>query len=110
LEKGSGVTNLQRHIEDTLVTDYEYTKEIKKTRLEEKVEIRNKEHLYFYKIYRKFYRPPIDDQSTTITTTTAATTTIDKDTRKCPYCYSNFIWNGNFCKICGAFPVYFNDK
>jgi asparagine synthase (glutamine-hydrolysing) len=103
LEIGSGVTNLHAHIENTLMTDNvdEYIKEIKKIRIEEKVEIRNKEHLYFYKIYRKFYSPPIiEDQSTFL----------DKDIRKCPHCQSNFKWNGSFCNVCGAFPVNIHKK
>jgi asparagine synthase (glutamine-hydrolysing) len=103
LEIGSGVTNLHAHIENNLMTDNvdEYIKEIKKIRIEEKVEIRNKEHLYFYKIYRKFYSPPIiEDQSTFL----------DKDIRKCPHCQSNFTWNGSFCNVCGAFPVNIHKK
>ncbi len=97
LEHGSGVSNLNYYIDNKLVTDYEYISEIRKAKLEEGVEIRNKEHLYFYKTYRKFFRPPIEEN-----------TTIERDVRKCPYCNSIFKWNGNFCKICGAFPIYFN--
>ena len=96
LENGSGVTNLNYYIENNLVTDYEYINEIKKLKLEEGVEIRNKEHLYFYKIYRKFFRPPIEEKSNS-----------DMDIKKCPYCNSFFEWNGNFCKICGSFSNLF---
>ena len=28
-----------------------------------------------------------------------------ENSKKCPHCNTNFIWDGNFCKICGAFPV-----
>jgi asparagine synthase (glutamine-hydrolysing) len=98
LENGSGVTNLNYYIENNLVTDYDYLKEKKKLKLEEGIEIRNKEHLYFYKIYRKFYRPPLQENST-----------FERDIKKCSYCNSVFKWKGNFCKICGAFPVYFNN-
>ena len=99
LENGSGVTNLKFHIENNLVTDYYYLNEREKAKLEEGIEIRNKEHLYFYKIYRKFYKPPLEEFSA-----------IDeRDIKKCSYCNSVFKWNGNFCKVCGAFPVYFNN-
>jgi hypothetical protein len=28
-----------------------------------------------------------------------------KDNRICPHCNCGFLWNGNFCRVCGAFPV-----
>lgn len=95
LEKGSGVTNLKYHIENNIITDSEYIVEGEKAN-SEGVEIRNKEHLYFYKIYRKFFRPPRDDtpnESNTI--------------KECPFCKSIFSWKGNFCKICGGYPINF---
>ncbi len=100
LENGSGVTNLQYYIETNVVTDYDCIKEIKKAKVEEGVEIRNTEHLHFYKIYRKFFRPPIEEKSTINNNKIQI--------EKCPHCNTLFIWDGNFCKICGAFPVYFN--
>lgn len=95
LEKGSGVTNLKYHIENNMITDSEYIVEGEKANLEG-VEIRNKEHLYFYKIYRKFFRPPREDitnESNTI--------------KECPFCKSIYSWKGNFCKVCGGYPVNF---
>ncbi len=101
LENGSGVTDIQYYIDTNLVTNYDCIKEIKKAKLEEGVEIRNKEHLHFYKIYRKFFKPPIEEQST------LNNNKIEIE-KKCPHCNTIFIWDGNFCKVCGAFPVYFN--
>jgi asparagine synthase (glutamine-hydrolysing) len=93
LENGSGVTFLNYYINNTLLTNHEYNDQKEKARLEG-VEIRNKEHLCFYKIYRKFFRPPFEDNS------------MDGDNNKrCPYCKSIFSSNGKFCKVCGAFPV-----
>ncbi len=92
LEKGSGVTNLKYYIENNMITDSEYVVEEEKSK-SEGVEIRNKEHLYFYKIYRKFFRPPREDipnESNTI--------------KKCPFCKSICSWKGNFCKVCGGYP------
>ena len=98
LEKGSGVTNLKYYIENNMITDSEYIVEEEKSK-SEGVEIRNKEHLYFYKIYRKFFRPPREDipnESNTI--------------KKCPFCKSIFSWKGNFCKVCGGYPVNFIER
>ncbi len=97
LEKGSGVTNLKNYIEDKMITDSEYIVEEEKAKLEG-VRIRNKEHLYFYKIYRKFYNPPNEDMPNESNTL-----------KKCPFCKSIFSWNGNFCKVCGGYPVYSNE-
>jgi asparagine synthase (glutamine-hydrolysing) len=98
LEKGSGVTNLKYYIENNMIADSEYNVEEEKAK-SEGVEIRNKEHLYFYKIYRRFFRPPREDirnESNTI--------------KECPYCKSIFSWKGNFCKVCGRYPVNFIEK
>jgi asparagine synthase (glutamine-hydrolysing) len=93
LENGSGVTFLNKYIDNTLLTNYEYKDQKEKAKLEG-VEIRNKEHLWFYKTYRKFFSPPMENKS------------IDEDNNKrCPYCKSIFLSKGKFCKICGAFPV-----
>ncbi len=95
LEIGSGVTNLKYYIDNKIVSDYEYSEGVIKAK-SEGVEIRNKEHFYFYKIYRKFFKPPFEDKS------------VVNMTKECQYCKSIFAWKGNFCKVCGAFPVFFN--
>jgi asparagine synthase (glutamine-hydrolysing) len=95
LELGSGVTNLKYYIENYIFNDSEYTVEEEKAK-SEGVEIRSKEQLYFYRIYRKFFNPPKEDKNN------------ESDiTKKCPFCKSMFSWKGNFCKVCGAFPVIF---
>ncbi|HYP43110.1 MAG TPA: asparagine synthase-related protein, partial [Candidatus Nitrosocosmicus sp.] len=95
LEKGSGVTNLKYHIENNIITDSEYIVEGEKAN-SEGVEIRNKEHLYFYRIYRKFFKPPRED-----------ITNESNKIKECPFCKSVFSWKGNFCKVCGGHPVNF---
>jgi len=94
LEKGSGVTNLKYYIEDNMITDSEYIIEEEKAK-SEGVEIRNKEHLYFYKIYRKFFNPPREDMMPNESNTI----------KECTFCKSIFSWKGKFCKVCGAYPV-----
>jgi asparagine synthase (glutamine-hydrolysing) len=98
MEKGSGVTNLKYHIENNMVSDSEFNVEEEKAK-SEGVEIRNKEHLYFYKIYRKFFRPPKEDLSKE-----------SKSIKECPSCKSMFLWKGNFCKVCGEYPVNFIER
>jgi asparagine synthase (glutamine-hydrolysing) len=96
LQDGSGVSMLENHIKNNLLADdNEYCKEIERVKSEEGVQIRNKEHLYYYKLYRKFFKPPIDESSE-----------FDKVVRKCIYCNSIFKWKGIFCKTCGGFPVF----
>ncbi len=93
LEYGSGVTNLKYYIENHILTDSDYIVEEEKAKLEGVV-IRDKEHLHFYKIYRRFFRPPREDKHNELNII-----------KLCPYCKSIFPWKGNFCKVCGAFPV-----
>jgi asparagine synthase (glutamine-hydrolysing) len=94
LQDGSGAYKLEKYIENNIIKDdIEYKNEIEKIRSDEYVEVRSKEHLLFYKIYRKFYKPPFNDQE-------------NLNTKKCKYCSSLFRWRGNFCKVCGGFPVF----
>ncbi len=96
LEEGSGVTNIEKYINERLMKDANISEDMEKARIEG-VNIRSKEHLYFYLQFRKFFRPPLYEEFD------------DKDRyqRKCPHCNSLFIWKGTFCKVCGAFPISF---
>jgi asparagine synthase (glutamine-hydrolysing) len=98
LQDGSGVSMVENYIKNNIIVDdNEYYKEIEKLKLEEGVEIRNKEHLYFYKIYRKFFSPPIYESSQ-----------FDNSMKKCSYCNTLFKWSGDFCKVCGGFPIFYS--
>jgi asparagine synthase (glutamine-hydrolysing) len=95
LQDGSGAYKLENYIENNIIKDdIEFNKQIEKIRLAECVEIRSKEHLYFYRIYRKYYKPPINEIENF------------ENIKKCKYCNSLFRWSGNFCKVCGGFPVF----
>jgi asparagine synthase (glutamine-hydrolysing) len=98
LEIGSGVTNLKYYIENCIFDDSEYISEEEKAK-SEGVEIRTKEQLYFYKVYRKFFKAPKEDKNNE-----------SNIIKKCPFCKSLFPWKGNFCKVCGAFPVVFKNN
>lgn len=95
LEQGSGVSNLEEYINNKILTDVDLCDAIKKPKLEG-VDIRSKEHLYFYLIYRKFFDPPLYEVLN------------KEEIKKCPHCNSEFVWNGSFCKVCGSFPILFN--
>jgi asparagine synthase (glutamine-hydrolysing) len=75
------------------ITDKDFLAGFKKAKYE-RVLIRNKEHLFYYRIYRKFFDAPfhqIGDQLIKC--------------KRCPFCNTLFIWKGSFCKTCGAYPV-----
>ena len=90
-EEGSGFSRIRDYF-DQIISDNEYSNHIFPIRTNEKVIIRNKEHLFYYLLYRKYFSSPKDDLNL-------------KDERICPHCNCSFIWNGNFCRVCGAFPV-----
>lgn len=88
LEEGSGFNRIGTIIED-MVNDDTYKKGIDESILDG-VSIRNKEHFYYYQLYRKYFDPPIR---------------IDKDKfPKCPKC-NGYITSDRYCKICGAYPI-----
>ena len=80
----AGLTNLFNSVinEETFV---EKKLTIKK---EEDVIIRNRESLYYYEIFRKFFGTPVKS----------------KAENRCPYCKYN-VGNSKFCRMCGAFPI-----
>lgn len=88
-EIGSGFTNIKQYIEETKITDLFFEKEITKFK-KEGVNIRDKEHLFYYRIYRKFFPPP---------------KYLSCENKRCPDCGGCFKVIGNYCKICGAFPI-----
>jgi len=90
-EEGSGFSIIRDYF-DQMISDNEYSNHIYKISNNEKVVIRNKEHLFYYLLYRKYFSFPKEDLNI-------------KDKRICPHCNCSFKWNGNFCRVCGAFPI-----
>ncbi|MBA2268406.1 MAG: asparagine synthase [Nitrosopumilus sp.] len=92
LESGSGINKILPYLENC-ITDEDFLAGLSKAK-NEGVLIRNKEHMFYYRIYREFFDAPIHqicDQS--------------GKSKRCPSCNTVFIWNGSFCKTCGAYPV-----
>lgn len=86
-EQGAGITRIKNHFSSILDEAYQLgTKEA----LSDGVKIRDKEHLYYYGLFRKYFLSPKDEQCPYL---------------RCPECNGCFNSNGKFCRICGAFPV-----
>jgi asparagine synthase (glutamine-hydrolysing) len=91
-EEGSGFSNIGFYFENHVFSNKEYLENIRKIKETENVKIRNKEHLFYYLAYRRYFLPPMLQ--------------IDSTTNKiCPDCNCSFKWSGQFCKMCGAYPV-----
>ena len=91
-EEGSGFSKIVNYFENQFFTDKEFLDEIKRIKEIESVKIRNKEHLFYYLTYRKYFLPPRSQK-------------VLMKQRICPDCNCSFRWTGKFCRICGAYPV-----
>jgi asparagine synthase (glutamine-hydrolysing) len=87
-EEGSGIINL-REVLIKKIKDSSYKYNATKA-LAEGVLIRDKEQLYYYSIFRKYFSPPKEEECSSA---------------RCPKCNCCFTWKGRFCRTCGAFPV-----
>ncbi len=88
LEFGSGFTNIRRVI-SSLISDEEFYNEVERIRENDGVIIQSKEQLYYYRIYRRFYKPPRDYAETRL---------------NCPYCGADLNpHNPRYCYVCGAY-------
>lgn len=92
LETGSGMTNFSSEF-DKKISDSEFRNGVRIAK-NDMVTIRDKEHLYYYQTYRKYFHAPIYDPVNQ-----------NLNFRKCSSCHSPFSWEGSFCKVCGAYPV-----
>ena len=89
LEVGSGTTILPS-VMDARISDLEYAEEKARYLAEDRVTIRSKEHLFYYRIYRKLIGVPCAD---------------DSGRKTCPDCGVNVEEESSFCRICGAYPI-----
>lgn len=80
LEIGSGFKELRKILESK-ISDEEFKEKSEKYN----IKFMNKEHLYYYEIYKKFFEIP----------------KAKENEEKCPYCGSRII-KFNHCKICGG--------
>ena len=92
LEFGSGTTIFPNVFNKNITNNY-FQEKAKKYLNVDKVTIRDKEHLFYYEIFRSLFGMPSEVFK-------------DSEGKQCPYCKSK---GGhpkrNFCKVCGAYPI-----
>ena len=86
LEQGSGFEKISVKFHD-LIDDEEFNNESKRV-LIDGVKLKNKEHLYYYRIYESFFGSPVKGPC---------------DTNRCSFC-SSCLTYPKYCYTCGAFP------
>jgi asparagine synthase (glutamine-hydrolysing) len=92
LEFGSGTTIFPKFFSEKISDEYFQTK-TKKYLDADKVTIRDKEHLFYYEIFRSQFGVPAEVFK-------------DAEGKLCPYCNSKGVnEKSRFCKVCGAYPV-----
>jgi asparagine synthase (glutamine-hydrolysing) len=92
LEFGSGTTIFPKVFAERISDDYFQTK-AKKYLESDRVTIRDKEHLFYYEVFRSHFGIPSEFFK-------------DAKGKHCPYCGSNAVYEqSRFCKVCGAYPV-----
>jgi asparagine synthase (glutamine-hydrolysing) len=89
IEYGSGTTTLPSLFESK-ISDTEFSKKRRKYTEEDKVTIRDKEHLFYYEIYRSVIGVPHPS---------------DEKGKICPQCNSNVLEKATYCRTCGAYPI-----
>lgn len=88
IEVGSGATRLREHVA-ALVGDGSVA-EIARILIEDRVRLRDAEHLAYYRIYRQvFGGPPRPDP---------------EPPKDCPACHARGP-EGTYCTVCGAYPI-----
>jgi asparagine synthase (glutamine-hydrolysing) len=92
LEFGSGTTIFPKFFSEKISDEYFQIK-AKKYLDADRVTIRNKEHLFYYEIFRSHIGLPAEVYK-------------DAKGKHCPYCNSMGVnERSRFCKVCGAYPV-----
>ena len=86
LEQGSGFEKISVKFHD-LIDDEEFNNESKRV-LIDGVKLKNKEHLYYYRIYESFFGSPVKEPC---------------ETKRCSFC-SSCLTYPKYCYTCGAFP------
>ena len=89
MQDGAGVSELV-NIFDHIISDESFNEQIKIIKKTDDVNIRSKESLHYYLIYRKYYDIPKN---------------LHTSNSVCKYCNYEVAENAHFCKMCGAFPI-----
>ena len=90
IEYGTGTTILPK-LFDEEVSEQDFDEKRRKYLSEDKVRIRDKEHLIYYELYRSIFGPPYALRR-------------NKE-RACPHCNASVPKTATYCKTCGAYPI-----
>jgi len=86
MQDGAGTTDLT-HFFDSLIPTEKYESDLKKFIEKDNVTLQSRESLYYYEIYRKYFKPPTDTSSTE---------------SRCPFCQNDIEPGTHFCRMCGS--------
>ena len=87
MQEGAGTVGLTNLFE-SIINEEKYVGKKLTVEKEDQVVIRSRESMYYYKIFKKLYGSPVENDAEF----------------KCPYC-KHGINNSKFCRMCGAFPI-----
>jgi asparagine synthase (glutamine-hydrolysing) len=87
-EEGAATVNLKHFLEDQY-TDMNFRLRSARAR-KEGVIVNDKEHLYYYDVFRSYFCPPNEEPCSEA---------------RCPRCGECVSSKTNFCRTCGAFPI-----
>ena len=87
MQEGAGTSGLTNLFE-SIISEEVYVEKKLTVRKNDGVEIRSRESMYYYEIFKKIYGSPVNNNAEC----------------KCPYC-KHEVNNSKFCRMCGAFPI-----
>ncbi|HET7149315.1 MAG TPA: asparagine synthase-related protein [Candidatus Nitrosopolaris sp.] len=87
-QEGAATNNL-RHFLDTQFNESAFRSRAEQARAEGVI-VKDKEHLYYYDVFRSYFCPPYKE---------------DCSDARCPECGGCVSAKTNYCKTCGAFPI-----
>lgn len=89
LQDGAGTVGLTQ-LFSSIINDSVYQEKKKSILESDGVQIRSKESLHYYEIYKKYFDEPLK---------------LHSSDDKCPYCQYSVGFDSRFCRMCGAFPI-----
>jgi len=89
IEGGAGTSALIKYF-DEMIDDQEFHELRHEIMKKDLVIIRDKEQLYYYRIFRSIFGPPKN---------------MKREGKECPWCKAKLPKGFTYCQVCGAYPV-----